>query len=215
MPSDYWWQSKGWRFKCELCPQKIKDKHPEHYMKIEEAMGDIPDSEWNRHTPCCGSWFIPWAFGASYVVEMKVGDEVYCMRAERMPNELDDEIKKVQLAWHKALGRTTKEQIRKAIPMCLPETNLCCPDVCKVPGIAKFNFEKWSNEGKPILLAAGWAALCRVVAENAQVDMSNLITLCDDISIKNTKDPDLRTAMERARGIKPTRPISISSSEYC
>ena len=65
------------------------------------------------------------------------------------------------------------------------------------------------------MLAGGWAALCKVIAENGKVDMSKIITLCDDIAIKNEKDPDLKTAMQLARGIKPTRPAGQSSGEWC
>ena len=214
MPADYWWQAKaGWRFKCEFCPEKVKEKQPAQYKKIQEAMGDIPESEWKHHTPCCGSWFIPWAHGASKVLEMKVADTHHAIRAERMPDELDDEIKKVQMAFHEACGRTTAEQIRKAIPNSLPNCNLLDPAECKVPGIARFNIKRWKDEGCPTILVAGWAALCKVIAKNSTIDMSDLITLCDDIAIKNEQDPALKTAMEMARGIKPTRPVSTSSVE--
>ena len=214
MPADYWWQVEcGWRFKCAISPQKIKEKQPDMYKKIQEAMGDIPEDEWKLHTPCCGSWFAPWKHGASKVLEMKVADVQHAIRAERLPDELDDEIKKVQMAWHEACGRTTAQQIRAAIPMCLPKANLCTPAESKVPGIARFDIKQWKAEGSPTLLAGGWAALCKVIAENGKVDMSKIITLCDDIAIQNEKDPNLKTAMQLARGIKPTRPISTSSVE--
>ena len=65
------------------------------------------------------------------------------------------------------------------------------------------------------MLVGGWAALCKVIAENGTIDMTKIITLCDDIAIQHQDNPDLKTAMELARGIKPTKPISHSSGEWC
>ena len=214
MPADYWWQVQGgWRFKCELFPQKIKEKQPAQYKKIQEAMGDIPDSEWKHHTPCCGIWFVPSKHGASKVLEMKVADVFHAIRAERLPDELVDEIKKVPFRWHEACGRTTPEQIKKAIPMCLPKEHLCSRTESKVPGIGRFNIKQWKAEGCPTLRAGGWAALCKAIALNAEGDMSKIITLCDDIAIANEKDRDVKIAMQMARGIKPTKHMSTSNVE--
>ena len=214
MPADYWRHCPdGWRFRCELFPQKIKEKQPAQYKKIQEAMGDIPDSEWKHYTPCCGSRWVPDVHGANAVIEMKVGDVYHAIRAERLPDELVDEIKKVPFRWHEACGRTTPEQIKKAISMWLPKENLYSPTKGKVPGIGRFNIKQWKAEGCPTLRAGGWAALCKAIAVNAEVDMSRIITLCDDIAIANEKDRDVKIAMQMARYLQPTKPISTSNVE--
>ena len=212
MSADWWWQdpSGRWSFKCKICPKKIKEKHPEMYQTIKEAMGDTPEEQWSTYTPCCGSKFVPWARGASKVMELKVGNAIHAILAERLPLELDDAIKNVQYEWHLACGRTTAEQIAEAIPCCLPKSNLCTHS--RVPGIARFNFKQWKTDGCPTLLKAGWIALCKLIATNAEVNLSRIISLCDDMSIDACENPELKTAMEMSRGIKATRLLKGSSS---
>ena len=107
MPSDFWWQDgEMLSFKCKICPEKIKLKQPKMYQTIKEALGDTPEEKWSICTPCCGSKFIPWARGASKVMELKVGNAIHAILADRLPVELDDEIKNVQYEWHLACGRT-------------------------------------------------------------------------------------------------------------
>ena len=202
-----------WSFKCKICPEKIKLKQPKMYQTIKKAMGDTPEEKWSICTPCCGSKFIPWARGASKVVELRVGNAIHAILAERLPEELDDEIKKVQYEWHRACGRTTAEQIAEAIPCCLPKSNLCTHS--RVPGIARFNFKQWKTDGCPTLLKAGWIALCKLIATNADVQtdcFQRIITLCDQMSIDACENPELKTAMEMSRGIKATRLLKGSSS---
>ena len=146
-------------------------------------------------------------------MELKIGDSIHAVLAERLLLEFDDAIKKVHFDWHKACGRTTAEQISKAMPCCLPKANLC--QQTKVTGIAKFNFQQWKDEGRPTLLKAGWIALCRMIASNADVDTEcfrNIITLCDRMSIDDCENPDLKMAMEMSRGSKATRHLRDSSN---
>ena len=190
---------------CEFSPAKLKVKQPKMYETVKEAMGDIPEALWTKHTPCCGAKFVPWACGASMVVELNFGGERHAILAERLPKELDDEIKHVLCEWHRAESRVTVEEIRAAIPCVLPETNLC--QDCPVPGIAKFDFKKWRSEGKPTLLAAGWIAICKVIANKDKFNLSRIITLCDEMYIKQEKDPDLKLAMQMSLGHKSTKPV--------
>ena len=218
MPADYWLQigwtptyEGRWRFKCELMPEKIKVKQPQQYEVIKKAMGNIPDEKWNTYTPLCGARFVPWAKGSSKVLELKVQDEYFAILADRMPTELDDEIKKVQYEWQVACGRTTAAQIRQHIPMALPKCHAV--QGCMVPGISKFDFTQWKRDGCPTLMAAGWIALAKAIASNNAVKLERTITSCDDASIKHERNPDLKTAMQMSRGIKPTKPISNESIE--
>ena len=210
MPADYWYNPKGtWGFWCKLMPSKIRERQPSQYEEIRKSMGSIPDHEWDSYAPTCGARFVPWAKGASKVVELKVKDTFYAILADRLPEELDDEIKKVQHAWHVALGRTTAEQIASAIPMCLPQTNKCTS--CRVPGISKFDFAQWERDGCPTLTRSGWCALCKVIAMNKEVDLEGIIRLCDRIAIEETQNPSLQQALQLSRGLKSTKSIHYVS----
>ena len=115
--------------------------------------------------------------------------------------KLDNEIKNIHLEWHAACGRLTAAQISKAVPSCLPKTNLCHQST--ITGISRFDFVKWRAEGQPTLLRAGWIALCKLVADNAVGDpecFRNIISLCNDLAIDNEANPDLKTAMAMSRG---------------
>ena len=184
MPSYYWWyQHEGaHRFKCLISPEKIKKYKPEQYEYIKKVLGDLPDNEWHCHTPCCGSWYIPWALGGSQIVEIKVGDEYFAILAEFMPMKLDDEIRKVFYEWHVACGRTTGMQILQALWNCVPQENLIMEQCCKVPGIGRFNLPKWKELGEPTLTRSCWIALCKCIAQNLPTDLGHIITLCNDLS---------------------------------
>ena len=41
-----------------------------------------------------------------------------------------------------------------------------------------------------------------------EVNLNRIITLCDDLSIQEERNPTLQSAMEMSRGIKPTKPIT-------
>ena len=137
---------------------------------------------------------------------MNVGGNVVAFLAERLPEQLDDEIKKLLHEWHVAEGRVTPEDIMSCIPEVLPKVNLIKES--KIPGIARFDFKKCKESGCPTLLTAGWIALCRCIAEKDEINLSRIITLCDKLSIQEEQDPDLKAAMEMSRGIKPTKPIT-------
>ena len=53
--------------------------------------------------------------------------------------------------------------------------------------------------------------MSKCIAENAEVDMSHIITLCDDLMIEHCSNPDLKMAMQMSRGIKPTKPVNPGS----
>ena len=162
-------------------------------------MNDIPDNLWSKQgTPCCGSKFFPWRSGASKVMEFTVNGEVQCILCERLPEKLDNEIKLLHLEWHRACGRLTPDQIQACIPHCVPKTNLCIKS--KITGISRFDFKKWKAEGEPTLLKAGWIALCKLIAEEANSEcFRDILSLCNDLTIANEAHPDLKAAMTMSR----------------
>ena len=212
MPEMMWWQDGSrWSFRCGINIDKIKNFMPETYKACQQNMPGVPEEHWQSHcgVPFCGAKFAPWKGGASNVVELNVGGEIHAMLAERLPEQLDDEIKKLLHEWHVAEGRVTPEDIMACIPEVLPKENLIKGS--KIPGVARFDFETWKRTGCPTLLRAGWIALCKCIAMKDEINLSRIITLCDDLAIQEEQNPDLRSAMQMSRGIKPTKPITRPS----
>ena len=212
MPEMMWWQDGGkWSFRCGLNIEKIRNFMPETYQACQKAMPNVPEEHWQRHcgVDFCGVKFVPWKKGASKVVELNVGGDVVAFLAERMPEQLDDEIKNLLHEWHVAAGRVTPEDIMSCIPEALPKVNLIKES--KIPGVSRFDFRTWKAQGCPTLLRAGWIALCRCIAMKDEINLSRIITLCDDLSIQEERNPDLKSAMEMSRGIKSTKPITRPS----
>ena len=51
----------------------------------------------------------------------------------------------------------------------------------KVPGITRFDFDKWMRVGCPTLNRTGWIALTKCIASNLAIDLGHIITLCDNM----------------------------------
>ena len=131
--------------------------------------------------PCCGARFLPWKRGASKVVEVCTGlssdgkPKWECLLADRLPENLDDEIKKHLHEWHQASQKITPEEILEAIPLTIPKLN----EIEDNPGIARFDINLWKKLGQPTLTASGWMALCKIIAKKDPVNLQAIITLCD------------------------------------
>ena len=98
-----------------------------------------------------------------------------CIMAERLPEQLDDEIKKVLYAWQVACGRITPEDIRNCIPITVPTLNA----IPGVVGISRFDFKAWGQLGQPTLSKAGWIALCSLISSKDPVNLGPILTLCE------------------------------------
>ena len=139
----------------------------------------------------CGAKFVPWACGASKVLEIQVAPgEWEAILAERLPEELDDEINNVLHEWHAAGQRVSPEEIKNAIPTTLPKCGLT-----DIPGVAKFDFKKWEEVGRPTLTCAGWIALCRVIASKDKLNLGHILTLCDKVEKRGTSSIDFPSLM--------------------
>ena len=100
----------------------------------------------------------------------------YALLAARLPQELDDEIKKCWHQWHRACSRLTAQDIMKAIPMAYPKTGQTI-----VPGVSKFDFAEWREHGSPTLTHAGWIALCHLIASKEPLNFERIISVCADL----------------------------------
>ena len=180
MPGILWSQpnKENFRFYCRTDWQAAvtqEDGEKLHTM-LQKKYGKDPRS-WPSFG--CGAKFCPWKRGASKVVELKVDGQWHAILAERLPEQLDDEIKKLQFAFHQACGRVTADDILKAVPLTFPKCHVVDESL---PVLARFDFEKWERLGKPTLTTAGWIALCRTIALKDAPGLHHIISLCDTMS---------------------------------
>ena len=103
----------------------------------------------------------------------------YALLAARLPQELDDEIKKCWHQWHRACSRLTAQDIMKAIPMAYPKTGQT-----GVPGVSKFDFAEWRVHDSPTLTHARWIALCHLIASKEPVNLERIISVCAELRAK-------------------------------
>ena len=184
MPSPFFVQIPNqWKFYCQIDWDKLETLL--EYQCVVEDMKNkwgINKKAWPN--PCCGAKFVPYARGASKVIELRMGNGTWaCILAERLPENLDDEIKKVMYHWHVAEQRLTPEDIMNAIPKTLPMINKT-----NTSGVSRFPIADWMKLGEPTLTKGGWVALCRLIASKDEVNLAHLITMCDNHKDKQVGD---------------------------
>jgi len=187
MPGCYWWQpTSKWKFKCTVAWDQIAEQGIDGQKVLDEMTRMFGPDRRNWQTPCCGANFAPWRKGASKVIELRdASGEWKAILADRLPEQLDDQIKGVLHEWHVAAQRITPDDIMSAIPLILPKANKT-----HIPGVSKFDFREWERLGRPTLTQAGWVALCRVIASKDPVNLQHIISLCDTIKVPNGLDPE-------------------------
>ena len=109
----------------------------------------------------CGTKFRPWARGASKLLEIETSHGWVNIIADRLPEQLDDEIKKVQYEFCKCCNKVTAEDILASVPIAFPRLNV----LSHVVGVAQFPLDDWKAAGQPTLTEAGWMALVQVIAK--------------------------------------------------
>ena len=115
------------------------------------------------------------------MIEIQVGPQEWvAFPAERLPQILDDEIKKVLKEWHEACHRVTADDIKKWIPLVYPKTNILDP--IQYPGISKFDRTKWIQDGSPYLDKSGWIALCEVIARKDSTNLQCVLDLAETMN---------------------------------
>ena len=119
----------------------------------------------------CQAKFKPFARGASRVIEMRNSEtgEWKAFLAARVPEQLDDEIKKVRAQFFQAMEKLEPQDVQDLIPMFMPKTHVI-PGVATA-GIARYPVDQWIREGQLMISEKGWAKLCIRIAQN---DISNL-----------------------------------------
>ena len=133
------------------------DGAPDHVKMWAANMVEAYGRNWKSWPQIgCGARFIPWARGASIILELKCGDSWMAMAAVRPPPILLDEIFRVRYEFALRLDAMTPSQIQQVMPICFPMSYLIDGRDGKFPGIAKFPVDQWEAEGRPIFDEAAW-----------------------------------------------------------
>ena len=189
IPSYYWDQPNKdrERYYCGVQWEYVVKVDNFIKQRIEKEYGTLENLRSIMPQCGCGAKYVPWARGESQVVEVCVSgrnprnpkaERWIMFMADRLPQELDDEIKKVQStgdhfikAWQELSDEDILESIRKVYPREQMQI-----DPVRLPGVARFPVDEWKRDGQPCLDKAGWGALCMKIATN---DLKNLQGIFD------------------------------------
>ena len=138
-------------------------------------------SRWPAHG--CGAKFTPWKRGESQVAELRLDDGTWtAFSADRMPTELDDEIKRVHAEFFKASQFVTPDDLKYVIPMTFPMTNVLEGD--DFVGIARYPIDQWMANGEPKITVTGWIKLCIKIATKDTMNLDSVLKVGEKLLSK-------------------------------
>ena len=189
--SALWWRiGDRWKFLCKIQWERamsISEDHKAGIMKIMEPLHGADASLWPQ--PGCGSKFVPWAHGESQVIEFYATSrgEWVAFMAARMPQIIDDEVKKNQAAFYRAQSKLSPEVIMQTLPKVYPKVYVL--ENC--PLVSKFPVDQWVADGGPILSAAGWCTLALSIARNDMANLGGIFAAVEEFHKKQSDFPAL------------------------
>ena len=183
-PAKMWEQPDlhRWRFACRvnwsalLQAQAQAPEDPILKGWVDDMYKEYGDEE-NWPKIGCGATFVPWKKGMSMVAEVKCADGRWeAFVADRLPTQLDDEIKRVHAAFFLAGKKLNEEELLKIIPISFPMTN----HLKGFKSIAKYPVDEWEKRNYPCFTTKSWCKLAMMIASK---DLTNLHK-CFDIAKK-------------------------------
>ena len=187
MMADLWKKLPDkWRFYCRTDWDRQRERDRTAYIMNAAYFGEEDNSKWPKFG--CGARFIPFARGASKLVQMELpdGSDIFFL-AERPPALIDDTIKMHQASWNKALNDLTPAALQKLLPKCYPDKRFAPPNYEGLLGVGYFDIdEHMKGEGKLVLTMEGWGILLMNVAVGNLEDLGDIFTLGMDMHQRPT-----------------------------
>ncbi len=188
-PSKLWTQAPGkWKFYCRVDWNNLVSAavhlEDENQLKkwTQRMIGRYGDNLDNWPKVGCGAKFLPWARGESMVAEIRLGDgtwEAFC--ADRMPRELDDEIKKVHADFFEAAQFLDPAELKEVLPVRLPMTHVVDDELI---GIARYPIDTWEAQGQPRITTKGWVKLAMMIATKKMDKLASVFTCGEKLLAK-------------------------------
>ena len=97
-------------------------------------------------------------------------------RSSRLPQPLEDEIKRNTERWLLAGRKVSPADVQKMVPMAFPLTYKL-PDI---PLVAKYPIDLWEKENRPAFSVRQWCMLCQMIAEEDMEHLSVIWELAQD-----------------------------------
>ncbi len=108
------------------------------------------------------------------VAEIRLGDGRWeAFPADRMPRELDDEIKKVHADFFEAAKFLDPAELNDVLPVSLPMTYVLNDELV---GIAKYPIDRWEAQGQPRIATKGWVLLAMMIAKKNLSKLASVFT---------------------------------------
>ncbi len=82
------------------------------------------------------------------------------LRAQPVPQQIDDLIQDNMFAWHQAADKVTLDDLEKVVPLMSQVVHRTT-----APGVSWFDTKEWIDKGRPALRAEEWAKICKTIAE--------------------------------------------------
>ena len=116
------------------------------------------------------------------VMELKIGGEYKAFMSERLPEALDDAIKKKNYnAFNKACKAMTPQEIYDSLPMCFPMTHVIQVNGKPFRGVARYPLAEWEREGMPVMTKLCWAKFCMKIAEKDFTNLEHVFRVAEKI----------------------------------
>ena len=130
---------------------------------------------------------------SSQVVEMKLDDGTWmAFMTERLPQVVDDEIKKHHAALFMASQLLTVEQLFDKLPICFPMTH----PIPEFPFVARYPVDLWNSENRPFMDEDSWLEFTKMIARNDLDHLASVFKVCEDYKV--SKDKSAEKAQRKA-----------------
>ena len=124
------------------------------------------------------------------VMELKVDGVFKAFVSERMPEALDDAIKKRNYdKFCQVCDNLTPKELYDSLPMCFPMTHTIEVKGRPFRGVARYPLLAWEAEGAPVMTRKHWAKFCMKVASKDFTNLEHLFRVAEAIDGEGTSVP--------------------------